>query len=92
MFAASERGLESLLSEASRDMERVILNVGSVIEKRFKIKISNKLYSLLKALPYAMHGLRENITDKEGNGCCADKTRLIYYEEVLAEIKKLQKP
>lgn len=90
LFAASEEGLMSVLSEAHRQMKRTILDSAFLIEKKFNIKISNRLFYLLQALPCAMHDLRENLTKEEGISCCADKTRRIYYEEVLAEINRIK--
>lgn len=87
LFKASEKGLKSLLSQASKDCNGIIINLGSVIEKKFNIKLSNKLYKLLKLMPYALGDLRKEISEKESGPCEADKMREIYYQEVLEEIK-----
>lgn len=91
LWAASEHDLKGLLSEASDQTGSIILNLCSVIQERFGIKhLSDKLYNLLKALPFAMNHVRDKINDEQGLSCCADKARLVYYEEVLAEIQRIQ--
>ena len=90
LFKASEKGLLQLLSNANHQIGSIILDVSDMIEEKFNIKVSKKLYDLIKALPFAMWELRTNIQNEDGSCCCADKARQIYYEEVLAEIKKLQ--
>lgn len=91
LFAASEQGLQGLLSQAAHQCNGVILNLARVIEKRFGVSTSNDLYDLLKALPFAMLHLRNTIDDEQGGCCCADKARRIYYETVLAEIEAIRK-
>lgn len=90
LWDASENNLRSLLSEAHHQMMEPIMSVCKVIEEKFEVRISDKLYDLIKLLPVAMSELREHITEKEGHSCCADKTREIYYQEVLAEINRLK--
>lgn len=91
LFAASEGGLRGLLSEAQHKTNSIILDLSSVIQKKFGLKrTSRKLYDLLKALPFAMNHLRDHIQNEDSNSCCADKARMVYYEEVLAEIKRIQ--
>jgi hypothetical protein len=91
LWGASEQGLQSLLSEADHQTSSTIITLGRVIEQRFGLKhLSDKLYNLLKALPFAMNYVRDKINDEQGLSCCADKARRVYYEEVLAEIKHCQ--
>jgi hypothetical protein len=91
LFAASEGGLRGLLSEAQHKTNSIILDLSSVIQEKFGLKrTSRKLYDLLKALPFAMNQLRDHIQTEDSHSCCADKARMIYYEEVLAEIKRIQ--
>lgn len=91
LFASSEHGLQGLLSETQHQMNAVVHNTIDVIKQKFEIKrVSNELYDLIKLLPYAGAALRESITKEQGNCCCADKTRRIYYEQVLAEIEKIK--
>jgi len=91
LWAASEHGLQSLLSEADHQTGSTILVLADVIKQKFGLThLSDKLYNLLKALPFAMWHVREKISDAQGNSCCADKARLVYYEEVLAEIQRIQ--
>lgn len=91
LWAASEHDLRSLLSEADHQTGSIILALADVVQKRFGLKhLSDKLYNLLKALPFAMWNVRERINDTQGLSCCADKARQVYYEEVLAEIQRIQ--
>ena len=90
MWAASEQGLKSLIDEAHNQCSHVIIGLCDVIKKKFNIRMTNKLYDLLKALPFAWKKVEKTIIDKEGHSCCIDKTRFLYYQEVLAEIKRIQ--
>lgn len=89
LWEASEKNLTSLLSEACHQMDFVVIDTLEVIKKRFNIsRISDEVYNLIKLLPFAMSILRENIKDKEGHSCCADKALEIYCQKLLEEIKK----
>lgn len=90
MFEKSEQGLRGLLSEAQRQSMTIILNLTKVIEERYQIVCSAKLYDLCKALPFAMNKLRNEIDETQGMMCCADKARQVYYEEVLSEINRIK--
>lgn len=91
LFKASEDGLESLLSAAASQANIVIMSLADVIKTKFGIaRVSPKLYGLLKALPFAMNELRDQIDEREGMTCCADKARYAYYLEVLAEIDRIK--
>ncbi len=91
LFAASQNGLKSLLSKTSDQMSHIAHSTTDIIRKQFKINtVSKKLFDLIKALPFAMWDLRCYI-DTQEMGCCADKARDIYYQEVLAEIQRIQK-
>lgn len=89
LFEASDQGLISLLSEANSQMLKVVFNTVSIIEKNYSIRCSPKLYALIKALPFIMNNLTDQIKDQQGLSCCADKARKIYCDEVLAEISYL---
>lgn len=90
LWESSEQGLERLLSSAEQQMSEVVLNLSDVIETKFGIKCSRKLYNLLKALPFAFSAVRNTIEKEQSHVCCADKTRKVYYEEVLAEINAIK--
>ena len=97
LWEASEGGLRSLLSEAEHQMMGPVFGLCDIIKQRFGIKkISGKLYDLLKALPFAeiklhrMWKVREHIDDTQGMSCCMDKTREVYYQEVLEEINRIK--
>jgi len=89
LFKASDQGLKGILSEADMQMMRVVLNTTDVIKKKFGIRMSNKLYNLIKALPFVMNRLKDTIREQQGLSCCADKAREVFYQEVMAEIKYL---
>ena len=90
LFASSEKGLQGLLSEANNQMMKIALNTTHAIEEKFGIKCTDKLFNLVKALPFAMNYVRDKIDDEQGMSCCADKARRVYYEEVLDEINKIK--
>jgi hypothetical protein len=89
LFSASEQGLRGILSESRNQMGTIAMNTIGVIKAKFGIDCSNKLFYLIMALPYAMHKLGDAIRDQQGNSCCVDKAREVYYQEVLEEIKRL---
>jgi len=90
LFSASEQGLRGILSESRDQMRTTAMNTINVIKLKFGIECSNKLFGLIMALPYAMHKLGDAIRDQQGNSCCVDKAREVYYQEVLDEINKLK--
>lgn len=96
LWNASENGLRGLLSQADLEMMRIALNTCDIIKEKFEInQISDELFDLIKALPFAMHYVEKEITAEEGFSCCVDKTRHVYYEKVLAAInaiKEQEKP
>lgn len=89
LFAASEQGLKGILSESKNQMMTIALNTTEVITQKFGIRCSDKLFGLIKALPYAMSYAGDAIHDQQGLSCCVDKAREVYYQEVLEEIRKL---
>lgn len=91
LFSASENGLRALLTKADLDMTRIALSTCDIIRERFEINsISDKLWDLIKAIPFAMHYVEKDIYTTEGNSCCVDKTHKVYYEAVLAEINVIK--
>jgi hypothetical protein len=91
LYTASEDGLYPLLSEANHQTSSIILGLSDIIQEKFGLKrTSHKLYDLLKALPFAMNKVRDEIEQSQGRGSCADKARQVYYEEVLEEIRRIQ--
>jgi hypothetical protein len=91
LFAASEEGLKGILSESHDQMRSIALSTIKVIQQKFGIRCSNKLFHLIYALPFAMYHITDAIQEEQGNSCCVDKARHVYYEEVLDEIRKLLK-
>lgn len=89
LFEASEQGLRGILSEAKDQMMPIVLNTTRIIELKFGIKCSNKLFNLVKALPYVMSHVSGAIHEQQGLSCCSDKARQVYYQEVMDEIKHL---
>ena len=91
MFEPSEQNLRILLSDTNREIGTIVSETCNIIKEKFGLaSVSDRLYSLIKALPYASHRLREHIYSASGNCCVADKMRDIYYQEVLEEIERLQ--
>lgn len=89
LWEATDEGLRGLLSEAHHQMERVVLDVATVIQKKFNLPVlTDELYGLIMALPFAMHELREDIEKKDGRTCCADKTRHLYFKAVTEAIER----
>lgn len=94
LWAASEKGLQALLSDASEKMSDIVDDTIAVIRERFGAqftpdKPSTAIYNLIRAIPYVMPKLKSGIREEHGFSCCADKAREVYYQAVLAEIKKL---
>lgn len=90
LFDASEQGLISLLNKADMQMMETVLSTATIITDKFGIRCSDKLFDLLKALPFVMNRVTNEIEKQQGMSCCADKARRVYYEEVLSEIERLR--
>lgn len=91
LFVASEHGLAGILDNAEHQMMAPVLSLCDIIQEKFGIpRISDKLFQLLQALPFAMNAVTKSIEDTQGRACSADKARRVYYEEVLAEIELIK--
>ena len=85
--AGNEKGLQGILSSADHQMMSIALTTVKVIEEKFEIQCTDKLFNLIKMLCFAMNYVEDVIHDQQGLSCCADKARRVYYEEVMAEIE-----
>lgn len=62
------------LRAAEHKMSMIALDVSTLLEKEYGIKITNDKFHLLLALPYIEKVLTDEIRKKEGYSCCVDKT------------------
>jgi hypothetical protein len=91
LWQASEKGLYATLRKAGDQMLSIGLTASDVIKERFGIpKLSEKMWWLILAMPYATKGLRNYIQKQEGPSCCVDKTWHLYEQAMVAEINKLR--
>lgn len=91
LFKASENGLRGILSNASNQIDNIVLTTLTVIQEKFELpRVSDKLFRLIQVLSYASSLCEDNISHKEGFSCCVDKTNHIIYQEILEEIKKIK--
>lgn len=90
LFSKSEQGLSSILSKAEDQMMEIALNVATLISEKFNIRCSDKLFDLIRAMPFALPYVEKGIEETQGFACCVDKANKVYYEEVLNEIHRLQ--
>lgn len=88
-LAASEKGLKGVLEKAESQMMQIVMETSDVLSKKFGIPVSNKLYGLIKALPFVMNTLQEEIKQKQGLFECRGKAKEAFYKEVLEEIRSL---
>ena len=91
LFKASEGGLEGIIYEADHQLMAIVLSTAETISQKFGVRCSNKLFNLVKALPFALNQVEDEIQNSQGFSCCADKARRVYGEEIMAEIHRLKK-
>jgi hypothetical protein len=88
LFATfQDAGLAGALFEAQHKMLEVAFDVAAVIEKQAQRPLTAPLWRILRALPEAMGTLRQDIEQKDGSACCADKARLVLRTYLYRELR-----
>ena len=79
----NHEGIEGLLRDTAHRMTSAVLDACQILEKKYKMKITNEIFKVLLGLPLFEDFLEKHITNLEGFVCSVDKT---YY--LLSEIIK----
>lgn len=91
LFRASEGGLEGIIYDADHKLMEIVLTTTDVISQKFGVRCSNRLFNLVKAIPFALNRVSDEIEESQGHVCHADKARRVYVEEIMTEIHRLKK-
>jgi hypothetical protein len=86
LFEASTHGLRSFVRELERKATSVTLDASQVLESK-GFEVTNEIWDFLTLIPFFSRRLERAIMDKEGFGCCVDKTYHIIYLRLLELLK-----
>jgi hypothetical protein len=68
---------EGALRNAEHKMSSIALDVSTLLEKEYGIKVTNDKFHILMALPFIVNHLTDDIRKTEGYSCCVDKAYYI---------------
>lgn len=68
-------GLAKAVFQAEEDMSKIGMDLCLLIRNTTGKNVDNELYGVISALPLVFRLVKEDIREKEGMSCCADKMR-----------------
>jgi citrate lyase gamma subunit len=76
------------IKSAEERMGTIVLDLSSVLEDKFGIKINNETYNFLKRLPYEQGIAEKEVVEEQGRTDCWPKS----FRKLAEKLEKLSKP